>query len=127
MLPIQYILCGALILLIFTYVVRLRSYKVDRIIIIFIIIVGIIFVLFPDLTMDIAHLLGVGRGADLVLYFCVIGFAFCIVLLYSRQRRFEELLVSILRKDAIQNAKEPVQKAASSSKNTPQEKKNSNM
>ena len=124
MLPIQYILCGALILLIFTYIVRLRSYKIDRIIIIFIILAGIIFVLFPDLTMDIAHILGVGRGADLVLYFCVVGFAFCIIILYAKQRRFEELLVSILRKDAIQNAKEPDQKDPLSPTNKTEENNN---
>ena len=107
MLPIQFILCGALLFLVFTYLVRLKSYKIDRIIIILIFLIGILFIIFPDMTMKIANFLGVGRGADLLLYFCVVGFAFSIIILYSKQRKFEDLLVAILRKDALQNARQP--------------------
>jgi hypothetical protein len=34
--------------------------------------VGIFFIAFPDRTTDIAHMLGVGRGTDLLLYLGIV-------------------------------------------------------
>jgi len=107
MLPIQYILCFALLFLILIIILRLRSYKVNRFIIVLIIMTGMVFVIFPSLTTDIANLIGVGRGADLLLYFSLIGFSFVIIIIYSKQRKLERLLTELLRKNAIQGVREP--------------------
>ena len=110
MLPIQYILCFALLFLILLFILRLRSYKVNRLIVILLIITGMVFVIFPSLTTDIANLIGVGRGTDLLLYFSLIGFSFIIIILYSKQRRLEYLLTEILRKNALENVRECLSK-----------------
>jgi len=68
---------------------------------------GMVFVIFPSLTTDIANLIGVGRGADLLLYFSLIGFSFVIIIIYSKQRKLERLLTELLRKNAIQGVREP--------------------
>lgn len=58
----------------------------------------------PEILVRIAHYLGIGRGADLVLYLSVIfGFgAFFIT--YLRFRRVDEQLTKIVRHMAIRDA-----------------------
>lgn len=59
---------------------------------------------FPDVLVGIAHLLGIGRGADLVLYLSILfsfaGFFF----MYLRFRRVDEQLTKIVRHLAIRDA-----------------------
>jgi hypothetical protein len=85
-----------------------------------------VFVIFPSLTTEIANFIGVGRGTDLLLYLSLIGFSFIIIILYSKQRRLEQLLTEILRKNAIQNVREPsVKNANSNAVDTSHKKENS--
>src|SRR3954463_9890495 len=61
-------------------------------------------VLRPDDTTWLAHKVGVGRGADLVLYLLVVAFAFFSVNTFlrfrNRERRFTDLARSIALRDA---------------------------
>jgi hypothetical protein len=65
------------------------------------------FVLFPDSTTAIAHVLGVGRGTDLLLYLALFGGVNAFLLLYLRTRRLEEKLTEHIRAAAILNAHAP--------------------
>jgi hypothetical protein len=64
------------------------------------------FILFPDLTTKIANVLGVRRGADLLLYLSVLAGIHGFLLLYWRTRRLEEKLTEIIRAITIRNAQE---------------------
>ena len=65
------LVAGLLVCLLYAFVHR-RSSKVVAIMMALTSIAGIYFVLFPERTTDIARALGVGRGADLVLYCWII-------------------------------------------------------
>ena len=100
---IQFILLGLLVLL-FTYVVnKLKNRWIDLVVLSILIIAGAVFIIFPDLTIIIAHKLGVGRGADLIFYLSILLFWFVIIKLYARIRKLEQIMTEIIRKDALKN------------------------
>ncbi|MEP6950531.1 MAG: DUF2304 domain-containing protein [Ginsengibacter sp.] len=71
---------------------------------------SIFFVLFPNKTNAIANKLGVGRGADLLFYLCILLFLFFVLKLFNGIRRLEKRLTEIIRKDAIDestNSRQP--------------------
>lgn len=67
--------------------------------------VAILFILQPELTNQIAHRIGVGRGADLVFYICILLFWYVVMRLYARIRKLEENITELIRNQAIANAK----------------------
>lgn len=58
----------------------------------------------PDLLVRIAHFLGIGRGADLVLYLSILFMFVACFLIYLRFRRLDEQLTTIVRHLAIHDA-----------------------
>lgn len=90
------------------FFVRMRNTILDILLLVALVAGGIVFVLFPDITNRIAHWLGVGRGADLIFYTSIILFWFVILKLYARIRRLEQTVTALVRKDAIENADNPV-------------------
>jgi small membrane protein len=68
-------------------------------------------VLFPDMTQDVAELVGVGRGADLVTYVSIVAIMFVLIHYYTKfvelQRKLTEMTreVAILRAD-LDNARD---------------------
>ena len=58
----------------------------------------------PDATRVLAGWLGVGRGADLVMYLGLLGGLFACYYFYGRYRRIEILLTELVRCNAIDRA-----------------------
>jgi hypothetical protein len=85
------------------FYVRLRNTLFDIILLFLLIAAAIIFILFPELTNKLAHYLGVGRGVDLIFYISTITFWFVILKLYTRIRKLEQIMTTIIRKDALEN------------------------
>jgi hypothetical protein len=70
---------------------------------------------FPPLVTDLANIVGVGRGTDLVLYGFVVGSIFVWIGLYRRLHDLEHKLVVINRAIALQRGpaiQQPRQEAA---------------
>lgn len=101
---IQLLLIFGVSLLGIYYVIRLKKTVVDLMLMLFMIFTAISFILWPDLTNKIAHQLGVGRGADLVYYICILLFSFALLKLYSRMRRLEQEFTRLVREDALKKA-----------------------
>lgn len=98
---IQILLVGAL-LVTMAYALRQKSRAplVSMAAIIFGLL-GIACVLMPDMTTEVAHMLGVGRGADLLLY-CFIMIGMLTVLnLHLRLLHSQEMLTGVAREFAI--------------------------
>jgi hypothetical protein len=104
MINIKIILLLPLVLLIIFFLPRLRNKTFYRLSLIGISILGIVFVLFPDITDKLAHFVGVGRGADLITYLFIIFFFMAGVLLYSKIRKLEAEQSELVRIISIQNA-----------------------
>ncbi len=58
----------------------------------------------PDVLVRLAHLLGIGRGADLVLYLSILFMFVSMFLIYLRFRRTDEEITRIVRHLAIRDA-----------------------
>jgi len=65
---------------------------------------GIAAVMLPNAVTKLANLVGVGRGADLVLYLLVLAFLFVSVGMYRRFRELEDNYVALARRIAIDDA-----------------------
>lgn len=59
----------------------------------------------PSFVNRLANVLGIGRGADLILYLTALIGIFLARCFYFHQRRLEAILTQLVRRDAIQNAK----------------------
>jgi len=104
---IQLILIAAIGLLTTAYVLYYRSKTLNRVLFAFLFLLVIVFVLVPDLTNSIAHFLGVGRGADLLLYCMVVFFYAAFIFLYSRLRKIEIMITELIRSRTIKEATKP--------------------
>ncbi|MBE2231800.1 MAG: DUF2304 domain-containing protein [Chitinophagaceae bacterium] len=83
------------------FFVRLRNSLFDLFLLFLLFATAVVFILFPDLSNQLANALGVGRGADLVFYTSILLFWFVILKLYARIRRLEQQLTELIRKDAL--------------------------
>ncbi|MEX2162611.1 MAG: DUF2304 domain-containing protein [Anaerolineales bacterium] len=104
MTPIQWLLILVAAAIVVVYFNRLRTRLLDRFIFFVLAVVAIALVLQPEWANDVAHFLGVGRGADLLVYVGFSGLAFLWLGLYSRQRELDRRLTEIARKLALLEA-----------------------
>ncbi len=88
------------------FFIRLRNSLFDLLLLLALIATAIIFILFPDITNQLAAKLGVGRGADLVFYTSIIIFWFVILKLYARIRKLEQIVTTVVRKEALDKEKD---------------------
>ena len=85
------------------YLGYFRSVLRDRLIAMGIFASAILAILFPQFTTTAANAIGVGRGADLLLYLLVVGSMFAVVMLTTRLVSVENTLTEIVRQLAISN------------------------
>lgn len=105
--PVQFILIIMLIMVVFLYFNRLRSGILDRVLVVAFAVAGMVMAALPDLTMKMAAVVGVGRGADLFMYLALIGFGFFGLVLYSKIRSLEGTITDLARIMAIRDARTP--------------------
>lgn len=99
----QLILIAAICLFLL-YVFRVKSVLIERLVYLALVSVGIVFVLYPGLSTRVANLVGIGRGADLILYIFVIFTLFHHVNNASRLRAMERQMTTLARRAAINGA-----------------------
>ena len=93
------------VLLITLYVIqRLKRPVISGVLVSFLAAVAVWFILQPELTNNIAHMIGVGRGADLVFYICILLFWYVLLRLYARIRKLEEIVTEMVRQSAVDKA-----------------------
>ena len=73
----------------------------------FVVVLAIIAVLWPQLTTYVAVAVGVGRGTDLVLYIFVMVFIYNAVATMQRMHKLEFQLAVLNRELALQRAQQP--------------------
>jgi hypothetical protein len=81
-----------------------RNLALKRLLALTVLMGGATAVIFPDLTVVAANLVGVQRGTDLVLYLFVVTFGFTSVSLFQRLRRLEEHNAELTRALALESA-----------------------
>ena len=98
---IKILLITGVVFIAIYFFVRLRNSLFDIILLMLLIIAALVFIIFPDITNQLAKSLGVGRGADLVFYTSIVIFWFVILKLYARIRKLEQMVTRVVRKEAI--------------------------
>jgi hypothetical protein len=60
-------------------------------------------IVFPYVTTRIARMVGIGRGADLILYIAILAGLTGAFYFYTRSRRLEVLVTDIIRREALRD------------------------
>jgi hypothetical protein len=81
-----------------------RAWK--KILLLLLLVFALVAVFFPNVTNDLAHVFGIGRGADLLLYTLTLVFLFGELNRYVKQKEEQRKIVIIVRKIAIMEANE---------------------
>ena len=102
--PIKIILILGLIALTLLCFTVLKSRLATRIFILVQLCVGVVLVIFPDITNWIADLVGVGRGTDLMLYLLILAVYAGALLALAKFRRLEHQITELTRKIALYEA-----------------------
>lgn len=89
-------------------ILRKFSVKAAKFIIEFVLICGIVFVIWPDQLTALSNKVGIGRGADLVLYLLCLCFAATFLGAYHRSRLADRRFTELVRAIAIKEAVEPL-------------------
>lgn len=103
---IQILLISGVVIIFAYYISRFRNALADLVALCLFAGAGIFIILFPEYTNKIAHQLGVGRGADLLFYSCILFFLFIILKLFARIRRLEDKLTELVRQQAKDNVED---------------------
>jgi small membrane protein len=103
---IKIILAVGLIAALFLYIRYLKSRLLSKLVIVSLFLLGLVFVFIPDLTNYLAHLVGVGRGADLLLYCMTILFYLSFIYNHYKIKAMQEQITGIIRYGAIDHVKE---------------------
>jgi small membrane protein len=89
------------------YFTRNRSRLIDRVFVLAFVLAGVTLVCFPETGDWLATALGVGRGADAVIYFMLVFLSYACLQLYAKLRQQDARMVELARWIALQNAKWP--------------------
>ncbi|HVF97320.1 MAG TPA: DUF2304 domain-containing protein [Flavisolibacter sp.] len=108
---IQVLLIAGALALFTYYLFRIRNALLDLLLLLLFTGGAVFLILFPENTNVIAHKLGVGRGADLLFYLCILFFAFLAMKLFARIRRLEKQLTELVRQQAKEGAIAPNEKS----------------
>jgi hypothetical protein len=113
MMVIQLILIAAILYVLISFLSSRNSSHTQawkKIALMIIGLTAIVLILSPNLLDGIAHLLGVGRGADLLLYVLTVAFVFQQLSNYIKTKEEQKKIVILARKIAISEALANLQK-----------------
>ena len=102
--PIKIILILGLLALTLLCFTVLKSRLATRLFILAQLGAGVVLVLFPELANRVAALVGVGRGADLMLYLLLLAVYAGALLILAKFRRLEREITDLTRKIALYEA-----------------------
>lgn len=109
MMLVQILLILGLVFLMIRFLMNPKSHQIKawkKIFGILLIFLALAAIILPDALTSIANLIGVGRGADLLLYALALAFMFTSFNGYITAKREQERIVELARKMAIIEANE---------------------
>lgn len=107
---IKIILIAGLVILTLVCLLALKSRLGTRLFVAAQLLVGILLVLFPDFTNEVAKWVGVGRGTDLLFYLVVLALYAGAIIVLAKFRRLEHQITELSRQIALKNATETERK-----------------
>lgn len=101
---IQFFLIGAMLLAGALVFFRIGTNIFFKPVLILLLLVGIFFVLFPEITTVIANKVGVDRGADMIFYVYIVTSLITLIHFYSKLRNLQTEVTNLLRAQALAGA-----------------------
>ena len=101
---IQVILIVGLVLMGFLAWLVLRNKLFGRLFFILQFVLGIVFVIWPDLSTRCANLIGIGRGTDFLLYLLILFVYFSGMCILAKFRQIERRQTLLIRQLALRGA-----------------------
>lgn len=98
---IRVLLLGALALLGWRVFLKRTRLPVHIVVVFTLLALACAAVLFPGVTNDIAHVVGVGRGADLIMYMLHVGLLFVIIHYYTKFVEMQKQITELVREIAF--------------------------
>lgn len=105
--PIQFFLVLSTLGFVVLYFRYFRSQTRDRLIALGISVLAVVAILVPDFTTVVANFVGVGRGADLLLYLLALCVTLAFLLMGSRLLAIEGEVTELVRYIALANVQRP--------------------
>jgi hypothetical protein len=105
---IQPLLLVLLLAGLLAYFGTFRSKLTDRVIVLALAIAAVLLIVHPDWAILLAAAVGVGRGVDLIIYLTLFGYAFTLLIVLSKIRNLEAMLIELSRAIALTGARLPV-------------------
>jgi len=102
--PVQLLLILLTVGLLFVYLAYFRSKLWDRVVVLLLLAAAWFSILLPEFTTTVANMLGVGRGADLIIYLFALFTLYALVLLYTNVQTMSLQLTALVRQNAIRDA-----------------------
>ena len=102
--PVQLLLILLTVGLLFVYLAYFRSKLWDRVVVLLLLAAAWFSILLPEFTTTVANMLGVGRGADLIIYLFALFTLYALVLLYTNVQTLSLQLTALVRQNAIRDA-----------------------
>jgi len=91
-----------------------RHVALRRIVLVLVLAFAVLAVIFPNALTQLAHLVGIGRGTDLLLYGLIVVFLGNALLMQRRSKHTERQLTILARRIALLEAARPADAAAAS-------------
>jgi small membrane protein len=102
--PVQILLILGTAAALVVYLAYFRSKLSDRLVGLSLLLLAWVSILFPESTTLVAHLLGVGRGVDLIFYFFGLFTSFALIVLFTHTRVQRLQMTDLVRHLAIRDA-----------------------
>lgn len=109
MILIQILVVLTAVMILYSVLSRVNSHSSrawKKILLIFLAVAMVVAVLFPEITNKVANFMGVGRGADLLLYILTLGFIIYVLNSYIKNQDDQDKLFRLARKTALIEANE---------------------
>lgn len=84
-----------------------RHIAIRRLTMLLLFAIAVVAIVFPSATTAVANLIGIGRGADLLLYGLIIVFVGNSIIVQRRHRQLEEQITTLARREALLEAPDP--------------------
>ncbi|MEO0897557.1 MAG: DUF2304 domain-containing protein [Bacteroidota bacterium] len=102
----QWIMLPILVVLTLFLFGRLKKQPWIRVIVLLIMGLGMVFLIQPEWSTEVANFLGIGRGVDLLIYLSMLGLTLACILLYVRTVELDKKLEALVRQDALKEIRE---------------------
>lgn len=102
---IQLTLIPCLVFLLFFYLRFFKNRAFNAFFFFCFFLLGLLFIIRPDISQSVASFFGVGRGVDLIFYFLFVILFFLFITVFYKMRNLDKTIIDLVRAKSLEEAK----------------------